>query len=182
VKASAADFSIAINGGSGGHAVDFSGVGAFTVVTPSSGDVVFNAAGPCSRRERDGRPSVPPRRPARGTADVAFHSALVNVDLDGSGGVDPATGEQGAHLQTFAVTNASLTVGTAGYGVTFGGNLAVADLTPATATDTREWIGVAASGLTGSVALGSLATASVANRRRRDQHRHRRSRRSTGRR
>ena len=163
VKANAADFSISLNGGSGGHAVDFSGAGAFTVATPSSGNIVFDAAGPAADASITGGHLSLLGGLLEGSADVAFHSALVDVDLDGSGGIDPASGEHGAHLQTFAVTNASLTVGTAGYGVTFGGDVAVAELTPSGATDTRRWIGVSGTSLTGSVALGSLATASVAN-------------------
>ena len=163
VKANAADFSISLNGGSSGHAVDFSGAGAFTVATPSSGNIVFDAAGPVADASVTGGHLSLLGGLLEGSADVAFHSALVDADLDGSGGIDPATGEHGAHLQTFAVTNASLTVGTAGYGVTFGGDVAVAELTPSGATDTRQWIGVSASGLTGSVALGSLAIAAVAN-------------------
>ncbi len=71
----------------------------------------------------------------------------------------------GAALSDFTLTIDSanpLVVGTSDYGVQLtSGTLQLLSLTPTDPTDTRRWSGITASGIDGSISLGSLVTASV---------------------
>ena len=71
----------------------------------------------------------------------------------------------GAALSDFTLTIDSanpLVVGTSDYGVQLtSGTLRLLSLTPTDPTDTRRWSGITASGIDGSISLGSLVTASV---------------------
>ena len=81
---------------------------------------------------------------------------------------DPTGDLVGASLLSVSLSGLQLHVGTdtVGFAIT-SGDVTVALLTAASptapATDTRYWVGVRASGLAGSLALGSLASASLAN-------------------
>ena len=65
-----------------------------------------------------------------------------------------------ATLLTFALSNLSLSVGTASFGVTInGGSIAIAAITPTATTDPRRWLAVKGTDLSATLNLGSFATA-----------------------
>ena len=93
----------------------------------------------------------------QGSGDVTFRSSDVGADL--------GSGPEPAHLLTFSVKDATVTLGSSSFGATFIGDLTVAQVTPAAptgpATDTRQWTALQASGLGGSLTFGTLAGATI---------------------
>ncbi|MGZ4363246.1 MAG: hypothetical protein ACXVFF_13510, partial [Gaiellaceae bacterium] len=91
----------------------------------------------------------------------------VDADLNGDNTIDAAAGDvNDGSLFTLSLTGLHLNIGTSDFGVSItGGEVDIAALTPAAptgpATDTRQWVGIQASGLSGSLTLGTVASASV---------------------
>ncbi|MDX6411750.1 MAG: hypothetical protein QOE91_1266, partial [Gaiellaceae bacterium] len=96
-----------------------------------------------------------------GSAGFAIDTELVNADLDGDGVADL----HAASLVTFGLTDLHLTAGVGDYGLAItAGEIRVAALAPAaptSGTDSRRWLAVQASGLAGTMTLGTLLTASA---------------------
>src|SRR5262249_12934643 len=91
----------------------------------------------------------------------------VDADLNGDNTIDATAGDvNDGTLFTLSLTDLHLNIGTSDFGVSItGGEVDIAALTPATpagpATDTRQWVGIQATGLSGSLTLGTIASASV---------------------
>ena len=90
------------------------------------------------------------------TGTAGFAVTESNVDV-----ATPAL--PGANLLVISLTSPTLTIGAGSFGLTLGGSgssVTIASLTPAS-PDGRSWTAVQATGLTGSLAIGTLATASL---------------------
>ena len=99
-----------------------------------------------------------------GSALFGISVFTINVSFSGSGTPDLMN----ATLLTLALSNLQLSVGAGSFGLAItGGNLGIAAITapnPSSgATDDRTWIAVDASGISGSLTLGTAVSASVSN-------------------
>ena len=102
-------------------------------------------------------------------SQISVGAQVVNADIDGNGTVDPSTGDvQNGDLVTFTATSPQLTVGSGSAGITASAASAtISLLLPETpigpATDTRYWLGVDLTGLSGSLSIGTAADATVSS-------------------
>ena len=110
------------------------------------------------------------------TRGLSFHlagSATVSFDSFVTGSATFAVTESdvdvttpaltGASLLVISLTSPTLQIGAGSFGLTLGGvgsSVTIASLTPAT-PDGRSWTAVQATGLTGSLTIGTLATATL---------------------
>src|SRR5262249_61361632 len=97
-----------------------------------------------------------------GSAHFQVVKDVVDADVDGTAGFDPATDLNDAVLLTFALTQLSLKVGTDSFGISItSGEVRAATLAPAASTDTRRWLAVQASNVGASLSVGSLLSATL---------------------
>src|SRR5262249_1304488 len=97
-----------------------------------------------------------------GSAHFEVVKDVVDADVDGTAGFDPATDLNDAVLLTFALTSLQLKVGTDSFGISItSGEVRVATLAPSSPPYTRRWLAVQASNVGASLSVGSLLSATL---------------------